>query len=368
MAEIVEKSKAKYNYLGKSGIQVSNICLGTMTFGENPRGRPGQSDEELAHKILDRFVEWGGNLIDTADFYGFGNSEKILGTWLERQTRENLVIATKCRLNMERNVNSNGLSRRHIIQSVEDSLRRLRTDYIDLYQTHCYDNATPVEETYRTLDDLVRCGKVRYVGVSNLTGWQLQKIVDNQKMLGLNAITSLQQQYSLATRNSELESFQVCKNEGLGVLAWSPLKGGLLTGKVTRGQKPTEGRVAWVAEDASRKLGSHPLWSDTSDKMFNVIDLAETIGKNHGKTIAQVAIRWILQRDVITSAVMGVTSLKQLDQNMAVNDFSLSADEMKQLEEASAVDVDDPYLTINRMNADRVNTYMPDFHVKSVAS
>ncbi|GFR89150.1 voltage-gated potassium channel subunit beta-1 [Elysia marginata] len=134
MADITEERKVKYNFLGRSGLKVSNICLGTLTFGQHPKGRPGQSDEDLAHKILDRFVQWGGNFIDTADVYGQGNCENILGTWVERQTRDNLVIATKCRLNMGRNVNSVGLSRRHITQSIDDSLRRLHTDYVDLYQ------------------------------------------------------------------------------------------------------------------------------------------------------------------------------------------------------------------------------------------
>ncbi|KAK3750660.1 hypothetical protein RRG08_005512 [Elysia crispata] len=368
MAEIAEESKVKYTFLGKSGLKVSNICLGTMTFGENNNGRPGQCDESLTHQILDRYSAWGGNFLDTADVYGLGNSEKVVGTWLQRQKREDFVVATKCRGNMGYNVNSVGLSRRHITKSIDDSLQRLHTDYVDVYQTHGFDNATPVEETYRTLDDLVRCGKVRYVGVSNVTGWQLQKIVDTQRQLGLNPIVSLQQQYSLASRDSELEPFQVCKNEGIGVLPWSPLKGGLLTGKVKRGEKPTEGRVGWVAQDARRGMQSHPLWSAMPDKVFDIIDSAEAIGKKHGCTIAQVSIRWLLQRDVTTSVIIGATSLAQLDQNMAVNGWSLSADEMAQLDQVSAPDLPYPYEMVDRMNTGRVNSYANDFYVKSVTS
>ncbi|GFN81175.1 4-deoxy-l-erythro-5-hexoseulose uronic acid reductase, partial [Plakobranchus ocellatus] len=155
---------------------------------------PGQADESLSHQIIDRFAAYGGNFLDTADIYGLGNSEKIIGTWFEKQARENFVVATKCRGNMgpEDNKNSVGLSRRHITSSIENSLKRLRTDYVDIYQTHAFDNATPLEETLRTLDDLVRCGKIRYPGVSNVTGWQLEKIVQTQTRLGLNPIVSLQ--------------------------------------------------------------------------------------------------------------------------------------------------------------------------------
>ncbi|GFO44720.1 voltage-gated potassium channel subunit beta-1 [Plakobranchus ocellatus] len=278
------KDNMEYNFMGKSGMKVSNVCLGTMTFGESQFGRPGQADESFSHQILDRFAAHGGNFIDTADVYGIGNCEKIIGTWLEKHPRENFVVATKCRFNMgtESNKNAVGLSRRHITSSIENSLKRLRTDYVDIYQTHTFDTATPLEETLRTLDDLVRCGKIRYAGVSNLSGWQLQKIEQIQRELGLNPIVSLQQQYNLISRESELEAFQVCKNEGIGVLAWSPLKGGLLTGKVKRNSQPTEGRLAWVAKDEKRQMLSAPAYSNLPSKVFDIIDTAEAIGKKHG--------------------------------------------------------------------------------------
>ncbi|RUS81893.1 hypothetical protein EGW08_010363 [Elysia chlorotica] len=367
MAAITEDSKVKYSFLGKTGIQVSNICLGALTFGEM-NGWPGQCDESLAHTILDRYMEWGGNFIDTSNTYGRGGSELMVGSWLERQHRHDVVLATKCGINMGRTINSRGLSRRHITESLEGSLERLRTHYVDIYQTHIFDNATLVEETYRTLDDLVRCGKVRYVGVSNVTGWQLQKIVETQKHLGLNPIVSVQQQYNLACRTSELEAFQVCKNEGISVLPWSPLKGGLLAGRVRRGQKPTEGRLGWVAHSQTRKGEAHPHWEDTSDQIFDLIELAIEIGKKHGRTIAQVAIRWLLQKDVTSSVIIGARTLQQLDQNMAVNDWALSADEMKQLDDASATAGTYPYVFIDSLNAGRTNANTGDYYVKSVAA
>ncbi|GFO20970.1 4-deoxy-l-erythro-5-hexoseulose uronic acid reductase [Plakobranchus ocellatus] len=370
MAEISENSKVKYNFVGKSGLKVSNICLGTLTFGESPVGRPGQSDEIFSHQILDRFAAYGGNFIDTADIYARGTSENILGTWLERQPRENFVVATKCRFRMglEGNKNAIGLSRRHITSAIENSLKRLRTDYVDIYQTHLFDDATPLEETLRTLDDLVRCGKIRYPGVSNVTGWQLEKIVQTQTRLELNPIVSLQQQYNLVCRESELEPFQVCKNEGIGVLPWSPLKGGLLTGKVRRDMKPTEGRVGWVAQDEKRQAQSAPAYSNLPSKVFDIIETAEAIGKKHGRSIAQVALRWLLQKDVTTSIIIGATSLAQLDQNMAVNEWSLSAEEMNQLDEVSTPDVPYPYEMVFKLNKDRVNTTVYDYFVKSLDS
>ncbi|GFO26584.1 4-deoxy-l-erythro-5-hexoseulose uronic acid reductase [Plakobranchus ocellatus] len=370
MADISEESKVKYTFVGKSGLKVSNICLGTMTFGDNQMDRPGQTDESLSHQIIDRFAAYGGNFIDTADIYGRGNSEKIVGTWLEKQPRENFVVATKCRFNMDPagNKNAVGLSRRHITSSIENSLKRLHTDYVDIYQTHAFDNATPLEETLRTLDDLVRCGKIRYPGVSNVTGWQLDKIVQTQTRLGVNPIVSLQQQYNLACRESELEPFQVCKNEGIGVLPWSPLKGGLLTGKVKRDTKPTEGRVGWVAQDEKRQMQSAPAYSNLPSKVFDIIDTAEAIGKKHGRSIAQVALRWLLQKDVTTSIIIGATSLAQLDQNMGVSEWSLSAEEMNQLDEVSALELPYPYEMVFRLNKDRVNTNVSDYFVKSLDS
>uniref|UniRef100_A0A0B7BGH6 NADP-dependent oxidoreductase domain-containing protein n=1 Tax=Arion vulgaris TaxID=1028688 RepID=A0A0B7BGH6_9EUPU len=365
---ISESSKTPYNFLGRSGLKVSNISLGTMTFGENQFGRPGNSDEDESHQILNRYVEWGGNFLDTADIYGLGVSEGVIGRWLEKQPRDKFVIATKCRGNMGvgENVNNVGLSRRHITESIDRSLQRLHTDFVDLYQTHFFDNATPLEETLRTLDDLVRVGKIRYIGVSNVTGWQLQKLVGLTDSLGLNSIISLQQQYSLVSRESEFEPFQVCKSYGIGVLPWSPLKGGLLTGKVKRGVKPTEGRIGWVADNESKVMISAPSWKNFNDQTFDIIETIEEIAKSNGRSISQVAIRWLLQKDVVSSVIIGARTLAQLDDNMgAANGWSLTADEMKRLDDLSKKSKAYPYDVVFDINKDRVNTFSNEFYVKS---
>ncbi|CAG5127533.1 unnamed protein product, partial [Candidula unifasciata] len=306
---IPEGSKTPYVFLGKSGLKVSNITLGTMTFGENQFGRPGNTDEAQSHEIINRYVEWGGNFLDTADVYGMGISESIVGRWLETQPRDKFVIATKCRFDVgtENNINNVGLSRRHITESIDRSLQRLHTDFVDLYQ--------------------FVWAKVRYIGASNVTGWQLQKLVGIVDRLGLNPIVSLQQQYNLVIRESELESFQVCKNEGIGVLPWSPLKGGLLAGKVKRGQKPTEGRMSWVAADESKEMQSAPNWKKLDDKTFDLLEALEAIAKKHAKSVPQVAIRWLLQKDVVSSVIIGARTLAQLDDNMGANGWSLTLEE-----------------------------------------
>ncbi|CAG5121739.1 unnamed protein product [Candidula unifasciata] len=367
---IPEEHKVAYNFLGRSGIKVSNISLGCATFGDVTWGWPGQTNEEASHQIINRYVEWGGNFLDTADIYALGKSESIVGTWLERQPRDKFVIATKVRQNMgtDQNVNNVGLSRRHITASIDNSLKRLRTDYVDLYQIHAWDDGTPIEETLRALDDLVRVGKVRYVGLSNVTGWQLQKIVDTSERYGLNSIVSLQQQYSLASRDSELEVFQVSKSAGIAVLPWSPLKGGLLTGKVKRGVKPTEGRLGSVAANTAIPMQAAPHWSTFNDQTFDIIETVEAIAKKRGRSIPQVALRWLLQKDIVPSVIIGAKTLAQLDDNMlAANGWSLTKEEMKQLDDVSRPALPYPYDMVFSLNADRVNPRANNFYVSSVA-
>lgn len=377
MASTEDKCFVEYNHVGKSGLKVSNICLGTMTFGRVDNSPvavfdcPTQVDEEKSHAMLDRYVQLGGNFLDTANVYCFGQSEQIIGSWLKKQQRDNIVVATKVRFNMGREPNSVGLSRRHIIKSCEDSLERLQTDYIDLLQTHLWDDATPIEETLRTLDDLVRCGKVRYTGACNLVGWQMQKVVDLTKYMGFNPMISLQQQYNLLTRHPELEEFQVCKNDGLGVLPWSPLKGGVLTGKYKRGEKldPASGRIAHIAKDETKAMQSGPAWSKyaNDESYWNLLDVMEQIGKRHGKSVAQVALRWTLQKDVVSSVIIGATSIKQLEDNMAAGTgWKLSKEEMEQLDEASKPDIPYPYEMSTRGNAARVNRYLPKPSISNI--
>ncbi|BFZ18595.1 hypothetical protein BsWGS_21634 [Bradybaena similaris] len=367
---IPPEHKVAYNFLGRSGIKVANLALGCATFGEVTWGWPGQTNEESSHEIINRYVEWGGNFLDTADVYAKGESERIVGKWLEKNPRDNVVVATKCRFSMgnEQNVNNVGLSRRHITASIDNSLKRLHTDFVDLYQIHAWDDGTPVEETLRTLDDLVRVGKIRYIGLSNVTGWQLQTLVDTTQRYGLNSIVSLQQQYSLASRDSELEVFQVCKKYGIAVLPWSPLKGGLLTGKVKRGVKPTEGRLGSVAEGTGIAMQAAPHWSTFDDKTFDIIDTVEAIAKKRDRSIPQVALRWLLQRDVVPSVIIGAKTLAQLDDNMlAANGWSLTSEEMKRLDDVSAPTRPYPYDMVAALNTDRVNPRANNYHVQSVA-
>ncbi|VDI65999.1 Hypothetical predicted protein [Mytilus galloprovincialis] len=362
-----EQCKVEYTHLGKSGLKVSNICLGTMTFGkleESPMAIfacPTQADEEKAHGIMDRFVELGGNFIDTANMYCSGRSEHIIGTWLKKKSRDNVVVATKCRFSMSTDPNDQGLSRRHIIKCCEDSLERLQTNYIDLYQTHMWDDATPIEETLRTLDDLVRCGKIRYLGVSNLLGWQTQKVVDYSKFMGLTGFISMQQQYSLLVRHPELEEFQVCKNEGLGVLPWSPLRSGMLTGKYKRDEKmdPKSGRLAYDFEKNSQAS----YWTKyAKDTYWDIMEVVEKVAKTNGKTAAQVALKWLLQKDVVSSVIIGATSIKQLEENMSVGSgWSISKEDMETLDEASKPESASsyPYEMSRLGNISRVNKFIP---------
>ena len=231
----------EYARLGNTGLMVSELCLGCMTFGQ-------EADEETSREIVGRFLDAGGNFVDTADVYSNGVSEEITGRAL-RGVRDDVVLATKVRFPMGEGPNDVGLSRKHIMQGCEDSLRRLGTDYIDLYQVHCWDEATPLEESLSALTDLVRSGKVRYIGVSNFTGWQLMRSLDVSEAGGFERFVCLQPQYSLVERNIEREVLPVCVEEGLGVIPWSPLGGGFLSGKYRRDEEPPEGsRIAGAEE------------------------------------------------------------------------------------------------------------------------
>ncbi|XP_077988262.1 1-deoxyxylulose-5-phosphate synthase YajO-like [Glandiceps talaboti] len=355
-------AEMRYNFLGNTGLKVSNICLGTMTFGENTAGDPGQMDEMRSHQMLDRFVDQGGNFIDTADVYSMGTAEGYIGSWMKKkQNRNDIVIATKVRCNVDGSSDPNklGLSRRYISQAVEHSLKRLQTDYIDLYQIHCWDSATPIQETLRTMDDLIRSGKVRYVGASNVKGWQLQKIMDECRHIGLNPWISLQAEYSLMSRGIEYELLDVCRNEGVGVLPWSPLKGGWLTGKVKRGVPPPAGsRIAHVESiDPQRDMNtSHPSYSQyaTNEQVLHLLDVVEGIAKEQGKSMSQVAIRWLLQQDTVSSVIIGAKTLQQLDENMGAADgWELTDQQLNELDKASQIHQPYPYELVPTMNSGR---------------
>jgi len=333
-----------FRYLGSTGLKVSELCLGAMTFGRESR-------EEVSRQILDRFVEAGGNFIDTANVYSQGGSEEIVGRWLAGKQRDDLVIATKVRFPMGEGPNDVGLSRKHILSSVEQSLRRLGTEYIDLYQVHCWDNVTPLEETLSTLDSLVQGGKVRYIGASNYAGWQLQKAIDLSRRMGWEPFTCLQPQYNLLVRTAEWEVLSVCGGEGLGVIPWSPLRGGWLSGKYRRGMTvPPAGTRVAVAEEQ----GWGESWSAyNNEHTWSVLDALFAIAEEVGKSPAQVAINWLLQRPGVTAPIVGARTLEQLEANLGAAGWQLDERAMEQLNRASAVETPYPYEHIERAQARR---------------
>ncbi|QGH33480.1 aldo/keto reductase [Gracilibacillus salitolerans] len=324
----------EYRYLGKTGLRVSELCLGTMTLGR-------ETSEKDSFSILDRYVEEGGNFIDTADVYSRGGSEEIVGKWLKNQNRDDYVVATKVRFPMGEGPNDIGLSRKHIISGVKESLRRLGTDYIDLYQVHAWDPRTPLEETLSTLNDLVREGLVRYIGASNFKGWQLQKAIDLSKQKGWEQFVCLQPQYNLLCRATEYELIDVCENEGLGVIPWSPLRGGWLSGKFTRDMvKPPENSRISVAEEKG--------YSETWDKYnnnftWNLLDTLYSVAEEAGKTPAQTAINWLLNSRGVTAPIIGARTMEQLEANLGSAGWSLTKDQLDRLNKASELFVSYPY-------------------------
>ena len=323
-----------YRNLGRTGLKVSELCLGAMTFGR-------ESSEADSHAILSRFAEAGGTFIDTADVYSRGVSEEILGRWLGGQDRDAFVIATKVRFPMGDDPNEVGLGRKHIMRSVERSLRRLKTDYLDLYQVHGFDLHTPLEETLSTLDDLVRRGWVRYLGASNFTGWQLQKALELSKQHGWEPFRSLQPQYNLLCRSTEWELMPVVLNEGLGVIPWSPLRGGWLSGKFHRGMDaPLEGSRIERAE----KEGWGESWSAyNNEDTWRVIDALFEVAKETDKKPAQVAINWLLQRPGVTAPIIGTRTVAQLEDNLGAVGWNLAPEHVDKLNQASALKPPYPY-------------------------
>jgi aryl-alcohol dehydrogenase-like predicted oxidoreductase len=330
----------EYRFLGQTGLKVSELCLGAMTFGWTTR-------QEDSHQIMDRFVEAGGNFIDTADAYTNGVSEEIVGTWLKNKPRDQLVIATKVRFAMGEGPNEVGLSRKHILAGVEASLRRLDTDYLDLYQVHAWDNRTPLEETLHTLDGLVKSGKVRYLGVSNFSGWQLQKAIDLSRHMGWEPFTCLQPLYNLLDRSTEWELVPVCQNEGLGMIPWSPLRGGWLSGRYRRGMSaPPAGTRVEMAEQRG--------WGETftdynTEHTWNLLDNLYAVAEETGKTPAQVAIRWLMQRPGVTAPIIAARTIDHLADNLGASGWSLAEAHMDRLTQASAKPPSYPYDFILRV-------------------
>ena len=323
-----------YRQMGKTGLRVSELCLGAMTFGR-------ETTEEDSFKILDRFVEADGNFIDTADVYSDGKSEEILGRWLKGKNRDDFVIATKVRFSTGSGPNNIGLARKHIMAGVESSLRRLGTDYIDIYQIHKWDWVTPIEETLNTLNSLVQAGKVRYLGASNVAGYQLQKAIDMSRGHGWEPFTCLQPLYNLLDRSIEWELLPVCREEGVGVIPWSPLRGGWLSGKYHRdmSEPPAETRV-----EAAEKYGWSESWSAyANDRTWDVIDTLLTVAQEAGKTPAQVALNWVLNRPGITAPIIGVRTIAHLEDNLGAAGWALSTEQTRRLDQVSDAPLPYPY-------------------------
>ena len=325
----------EYRQLGRSGLRVSTISLGTMGFGGTGWATPvGQIDVEGARKQISLARDAGVNLFDTADVYSSGLSEEILGKALGSD-REEVLVATKVRLPMGDGPNDAGLSRHHIIRSAEASLRRLGTDYIDLYQVHEWDGQTPLEETLHALDDLVRSGKVRYIGCSNYAAWHLMKALWTADRNALTPFVSMQVYYSLQARDIEHELVPLAVDQGLGILVWSPIAGGLLSGKYRRGVEAPAG---------SRHLTE---WSEPpvydQDKLYDTVDALVAIGENLGVSAAQVALAYTMAKPAVTSVIVGARTEQQLADNLAAADLKLAAADIERLDQVSAQPLPYPF-------------------------
>ena len=317
----------EYRLLGGSGCAVSALALGTLTFGN-------ETSETDSFAQLDRFTSAGGTLIDTADVYADGRSEQIIGRWLasRAEARERAVIATKGRFPTTEDPNGHGPSRRHLAAALDESLRRLGVEAIDLYQLHGWDPLTPVEETLRFLDDAAQAGKILYTGLSNFLGYQIQKYVDLADAHGLIRPVTVQPQYSLLARAIEWEVGPACQAEGLGLLPWSPLASGWLTGKYRQGEPPAAGTRLSDQMDQGMRI-----WNERGhlERTWQVIDAVRKIAEGRGASMSQVAIAWVQARPAVRSVILGARTLTQLDDNLAAGDLDLSEDETRLLDEAS---------------------------------
>lgn len=323
-----------YRFLGRSGLQVSELCFGTMTFGGVDFFKDvGNTQVKEARQMVDICMEAGITLFDTADMYSNGTSEKILGEAIGKERRDKVLIATKAFFRTGPGIHDIGLSRQHIIQACEASLKRLGTDYIDLYQVHNFDALTPLEETLYALETLVRDGKVRYIGCSNYSGWHLMKALALAKEYQYQPFISQQIYYSLLARDAEHELIPVSLDQGVGMLIWSPLSSGLLSGKYRRDQKPTEGRIAQMGNAIGPPVDY--------DRLYRIVDVLDAIAKERSKTVAQVALNWLLRRPMVSSIIIGARNEQQLRDNLAAVGWSLSSEEVNRLDKAS--ESEEPY-------------------------
>lgn len=339
----------RYRTFGRTGLFVSELCLGTMTFGGDAGiwGQIGRLQQADADRLVAGAIEAGVNMIDTADVYGEGQSEVITGQALKnlRIPRDNVVIATKVFGETGKGVNARGTSRYHVMEGVKASLRRLQLDHVDLYQIHGFDPATPIEETLRALDALVRQGHVRYVGVSNWAAWQIMKAIGISERLGLARVESLQAYYTIAGRDLEREIVPLLRSEGVALLVWSPLAGGLLSGKYGRNEP---GR----AEAGSRRI-TFDFPPVNLERAYDCIDVMRKIAGTKPCTVAQVALAWLLHQPVVTSVIIGAKRLDQLEENIAATAITLDADELAALDRVSVLPAEYPGWMFERQGAYR---------------
>ena len=334
-----------YVRLGRTGLEVSRICLGCMSYGVPERGsHPWSMGEEQSRPFIKRALELGITFFDTANVYSDGTSEEIVGRALKDfARREEVVIATKLHGRMRPGPNGAGLSRRAILGEIDNSLRRLGTDYVDLYQIHALDAVTPIEETVRALDDLVRQGHVRYVGVSNWSAWTLMKALGIADRQGWARPVTLQAYYTIAGRDLEREIAPLLQAEKLGLMVWSPLAGGLLSGKYDReGNGPAGSRRA-----------SFDFPPVERDRAFACIDAMREVAAAHGVSVARVALAWVLQRPFVMSVIIGAKTVEQLDDNLAATEVTLAPAELELLDQVSALSAEYPGWMIERQNAVR---------------
>ncbi len=326
----------EYRYLGRSGLKVSTVTLGTMTFGgKGPFAAIGDVGVKDARSIIDLCVDHGVNLIDTANMYSAGRSEEIIGEALNGTRPGNMLISSKARMPVGDGPNEGGFSRHHLIRECETSLKRLRTDVIDIYYMHEWDGQTPLEEMLETLDTLVKQGKIRYIGCSNFSGWHIMKALGVSREHNLQRFVTQQIHYTLEAREAEYELLPIAVDQGVGVLAWSPLAGGLLSGKYGRNKKP---------EGITRMSDG---WTEPpirdEERLWNIVDALNDVAAQHGVSAAQVALAWILTRPGVASVVIGGRKLEQIRDNVAAANLQLTTEDLKRLNEVSAIPLIYPY-------------------------
>ena len=336
----------KYNILGNTGLLVSELCLGTMTFG----GRGfwtaiGELDQKSVDALVKRSIDGGINFIDTANVYSEGLSEEMTGRAIRNLglNRKELILATKVRGKMGDAPNQTGLSRSHIIQQVEESLQRMQTDYIDLYQIHGFDPFTPLEETLRALEDIVRAGKVRYIGCSNLSAWHLMKALAYSSYNNLSRFVSLQAYYTIAGRDLEREIIPLLKDQSVGLMVWSPLAGGLLSGKFKR-----EGKGP---EDARRVIFDFP--PVNKERAFNILDVMHPMAEKKGISVARLALAWLLHQEAVTTVIIGAKKMEQLEDNLGSVNVTFTEGELAKLDEVSQLPKEYPGWMYDMQGGDR---------------